>query len=91
MFTFKDLILQDPDKLKLKDENGIIHIFEIVEPTEDEIEQDSDTPVCADNLNKMQTVQRTTVILNNVVDANTNYTIPINYRVRRQFTRSLLL
>lgn len=83
MFTFKDLILQDPDKLKLKDENGIIHIFEIVEPTEDEIEQDSDTPVCADNLNKMQTVQRTTVILNNVVDANTNYTIPINYRVRR--------
>ena len=93
MIEFQDLILKNPDKIKLKDENGIIHTFEIIEPTEDEIEQDSDTPVCSDNLNKMQTVQRVTATLNNTVNANTNYILPqqLYYRVRRQFARSLLL
>ena len=93
MLTFKDLILKDPDKIKLKDETGTVHIFEVVDPTEEEIEQDSDTPVCSDNLNKMQTVQQVTTTLNSAVNANVDYILPqqIYYRVRRQFVRSILL
>lgn len=47
------------------------------------------TPLKAQNLNKMQdnieeaiNVQRATVILESTVNANTNYTIPLNYQVR---------
>mgnify|MGYP005756985563 CR=1 FL=1 len=81
MIEFQDLILKNPDKIKLKDENGIIHTFEIIEPTEDEIEQDSDTPITAEVLNIMQTVQSEKITLNEIISANTNYTIPIYYRV----------
>lgn len=81
MIKFKDLILKDPDKIKLKDENNIIHTFEIIEPTEDEIEQDSDTPITADALNAMQTVQQEKVTLNEIIGANTDYIISLYYRV----------
>ena len=33
---------------------------------------------------KQTTVQRSSVTLNNTVNANTNYTIPLSYRVRQQ-------
>lgn len=48
------------------------------------------TPLKAQNLNKMQdnieeaiNVQRATVTLSSTVNANTNYTIPLNYQVRQ--------
>lgn len=47
------------------------------------------TPLKAQNLNKMQdnieeaiNIQRATVTLESTVNANTNYTIPLNYQVR---------
>ena len=81
MIEFQDLILKNPDKIKLKDETGIIHTFEIIEPTEDEIEQDSDTPITAETLNIMQTIQSEKITLNEMIGANTDYIIPLYYRV----------
>ena len=69
MIEFQDLILKNPDKIKLKDETGIIHTFEIIEPTEDEIEQDSDTPITAETLNIMQTIQSEKITLNEIISA----------------------
>ena len=47
-------------------------------------------PLSAQNLNKMQDnieevidIQRATVTLESTVNANTNYTIPLNYQVRK--------
>jgi hypothetical protein len=48
------------------------------------------TPLKAINLNQMQdnieeaiNIQRATVTLSSTVNANTNYTIPLNYQVRK--------
>ena len=81
MIEFQDFILKNPDKIKLKDENGEIHTFEIIEPTEDEIEQDSNTPITAEALNLMQTIQSEKITLNEMIGANTDYIIPLYYRV----------
>lgn len=40
-----------------------------------------DTPVTAENLNKVQTVQTATVTTSTTIAENTDYTIPLNYRV----------
>lgn len=41
----------------------------------------TDTPINADNLNNMQTLQIAKVITSATIAENTNYTIPLNYRV----------
>lgn len=41
----------------------------------------TDTPINADNLNKIQTVQIAKVITTQPIEENTNYTIPLNYRI----------
>ena len=41
----------------------------------------TDTPINADNLNKIQAVQIAKVITSATIAENTNYTIPLNYRV----------
>lgn len=55
---FKDKILRNPNKIKLKNPDGEIIEYEIVPPSEDEIIQDSDTPISAENLNKIQEEQK---------------------------------
>lgn len=42
---------------------------------------DTTTPISADNLNKIQTVQTAKVATAEQIAENTNYTIPLNYRV----------
>ena len=42
---------------------------------------DTTTPIRADNLNKIQTVQTAKVTTTEQIAQNTNYTIPINYHV----------
>lgn len=41
----------------------------------------TDTPINTDNLNNMQTLQIAKVITSATIAENTNYTIPLNYRV----------
>lgn len=41
----------------------------------------TNTPLSAENLNNMQTVQAATVITSSSILQNTNYTIPLFYRV----------
>lgn len=41
----------------------------------------TDTPINTDNLNNMQTLQIAKVTTSTTIAENTNYTIPLNYRV----------
>lgn len=42
---------------------------------------ETDTPINKDNLEKIQTVQVATVVTASAIAENTNYTIPLKYRV----------
>ncbi len=42
---------------------------------------ETDTPINKDNLEKIQTVQVATIVTTTAIAENTNYTIPLTYRV----------